>query len=91
MFAYQYITRPGNGYGGYVVNDCTNTVFIRATSESDTLLLREWLGKGDRARGRAILDSEGISLPTVSLNPAQYNAMVSPMCTHEQRAYTKGH
>lgn len=89
MFAIQYINRPGIGYGGYVVNDGTHTVFIKATTSNDTGHLFNWLGNGDIARGRDIERDYSLALPPVFLNPRQYNDMVNGMYTHTAIAYTK--
>lgn len=89
MFALQYMTRPGTGYGGYVVNDGSNTVFIKATTPSDRGTLYRWLGNGDMAKGRDMANSPAcFSMPDVSLNPAQYNAIVNPMPIHSACAYS---
>lgn len=89
MFALQYVDRPGTGYGGYVVNDGTHTVFIAASTSSDIGKLYRWLGKGDMAKGRDEYHSNALTLPDVSLNAAQYNAMVNPMSKGNEVTYTK--
>jgi hypothetical protein len=89
VFAIQYVDRPGNGYGGYVVNDGTHTVFIAATTSSDIGKLYRWLGKGDMAKGRDEYQSDALTLPSVSLNPMQYNDMVNPMSKGNEVAYIK--
>lgn len=88
MFAIQYVNRPGTGYGGYVVNDGSNTVFIKATTPVDTRRLYVWLGNGDSVKGKDIHNIHALILPNVILNPAQYNAMVNPMPTHDTKAYS---
>lgn len=88
-FAIQYINRPGTGYGGYVVNDGTNTVFVKATTPNDTRRLYVWLGNGNDIEGKRIANSsEALTLPNVMLNPAQYNVMVGSMPTHDVKAFT---
>jgi len=88
VFAIQYVNRPGTGYGGYVVNDGSNTVFIKATTESDTRRLYVWLGNGDAVKGRGIANTHSLCLPSVVLNPAQYNTMIGGMCTPDIKAYS---
>lgn len=88
-FAYQYITRPGNGYGGYVVNDGTHSVFIPSTSESDRVRLHKWIGNGDIGKGRDMVNS-ALAMPTVTLNPAQYNALVITFNDYTKTSFVKG-
>ena len=91
--AIQYMDRPnspsGAYYGGYCVNDGTNTVFISTRGASNLFPVYEWLGKGDRGKGRDIYKT-ALVMPSVTLNAKQYNALVCTIPTHEQRAYTKG-
>lgn len=79
-FAIQYINRPGNGYGIYLVNDGVNYYSVKATSINDTASLYKWLGNGDMARGKALVSSaKCFSMPAVFLNPAQYNSLVAQL------------
>lgn len=88
MFAIQYVNRPGTGYGGFIVNDGSNTVFIKATTPVDTRRLYTWLGNGDSIKGKGIANTHALTLPNVVLNPAQYNAMVGGMSTYDVKAYS---
>ncbi len=88
MFAIQYVNRPGNGYGGYIVHDDKGLVFVKATSSNDTRALYVWLGKGDAIRGRDLLN-DAFQMPSITLNPAQYNAMVVDMPLHTERSFVK--
>lgn len=88
MFALQYINRPGNGYGGYVVHDDKGIVFVKATSATDIRPLYLWLGNGDDIKGRDMMRN-AFSMPSVVLNPAQYNAMVCGMPLHTERSFVK--
>lgn len=88
IFAVQYVTRPGNGYGGYVVHDDKGLVFIPATSASDIAPLYKWIGNGDMVKGRNAMD-DAFSMPSVSLNPAQYNSMVNQLVKHTTRSFVK--
>jgi hypothetical protein len=83
-FAMQYITRPGIGYGGFMVNDGSNTTFIPSTSANSTPTLYKWIGNGDMARGRALsTGSECLSMPSVTLNPAQYNSLIGTLSDYK--------
>lgn len=88
MFAMQYVDRPGNGYGGYVIHDDKGLVFIAATSSSDIRRVYVWIGKGDAIKGRDMA-RDAFSMPSVVLNAAQYNAMVNPMTKHNERSFVK--
>ena len=88
MFAIQYINRPGNGHGGYIVHDDKGLVFIKATSSNDIRPLHAWLGNGNANKGRDMI-RDAFSMPSVILNPAQYNALVCDMYTNEQRSFVK--
>jgi hypothetical protein len=91
--AIQYMDRPnspsGAYYGGYCINDGTNTVFVSTRSASNLFPVYEWLGNGDRNKGRVVYDS-ALVMPSVTLNAKQYNALVCTLPTHTQRAFTKG-
>lgn len=91
--AIQYMDRPnspgGAYYGGYCINDGHNTVFVQTGSMNNMHPVYEWLGNGDRNKGRDIYNS-ALCMPSVTLNAKQYNALVCTLPTHEQRAYTKG-
>jgi len=91
--AIQYMDRPNspNGayYGGYCVNDGSNTVFIETRAANNLLPVYAWLGNGDRAIGREVYKT-ALVMPSVTLNAKQYNTLVCSIPTHEQRAYSKG-
>jgi hypothetical protein len=87
VFALQYINRPGNGYGGYIVHDDKGLVFIAAAS-SDIRRVYVWVGNGDANKGRELMN-DAFSMPNVMLNPAQYNAMVCGMPLHTERSFVK--
>lgn len=89
MFAIQYITRPGQYYGGYMVNDGTHCVFIPCTTPSDRIRLYKWIGNGDIGMGRDMVD-KALAMPDVSLNPAQYNALVITFDDYTNVAFVKG-
>lgn len=77
-FAIQFINRPGLYHGGYVINDGTHTTFVSTGGEGNTFPLYEWLGNGDKGIGRDIARGEGcFSIPSVILNPAQYNSLIA--------------
>lgn len=88
MFALQYVDRPGNGYGGYVIHDDKGLVFIAATSSSDIRRVYVWVGNGDANKGRDAM-CEAFSMPNVMLNAKQYNDMVNPMTKHNERSFVK--
>lgn len=92
--AIQYMDRPngpsGTVYGGYCINDGTNTVFVSTRGASNLFPVYEWLGNGDRNKGRDVYRT-ALTMPSVTLNAQQYNALVTTIPTHTQRAYTKGH
>lgn len=88
MFAIQYINRPGNGHGGYIIHDDRGLVFIKATSSNNILPVYTWLGNGDPNKGRHIM-RDAFSMPSVILNPAQYNAMVCDMTLCTERVFIK--
>lgn len=82
------MNRPGTGYGGYVVNDGTQCVFIKATTASDRGSLHRWLGNGDINKGRDMTNSPAcFSMPDVFLNPKQYNDIVNPMPLHSSVSF----
>jgi hypothetical protein len=88
VFALQYVDRPGNGYGGYVVHDDKGLVFISATSASDIRRVYVWIGKGDAIKGRDMA-RDAFSMPSVVLNAKQYNDMINPMTKHNERSFVK--
>lgn len=90
MFAIQYVNRPGNGHGGFVVNDGSHTVFVPACTQVDTRRLYTWLGNGDSLQGERLYNSPvRLSMPAVMLNPAQYNTLVGSMVMHDVQAFIK--
>ena len=91
----QYMDRPnspsGAYYGGYCINDGTNTVFIETRSMDNLLPVYKWLGNGTANTGRDYLrDNPPLYMPSVTLNAKQYNALVTTLPTGEQRAFVKG-
>ncbi len=88
MFAIQYVNRPGNGYGGYIVHDDRGLVFIKATSANNIHPLYVWLGNGNANKGRDMM-RDAFSMPSIVLNPAQYNELVKDVTLHTQRVFIK--
>ena len=90
-FALQYITRPGTGYGGYLVNDGKHRVWVPAVLPTDTAKLHSWLGNGNSAMGMdAMRSSACLSMPDVILNPAQYNTLVATCSEYTRVKMHKG-
>lgn len=91
--AIQYMDRPnspgGASYGGYCINDGSNTVFIETRAMNNLFPVYEWLGNGDRAKGREVY-RDVLSMPSVTLNAKQYNSLVCTLPTGEQRSISKG-
>lgn len=94
MFSLQYMSRPpigGSVYGGYCINDGTNTVFIVTGAMDNLTPVYRWLGNGTVATGRDYYrDNPPLVMPSVVLNAKQYNALVCTLPTDEQRGFTKG-
>lgn len=90
MFAIQHVNRPGQYFGGFIINDGTHTVFVPAVSPSDRAKLNTWLGKGDKDRGRDECNAYGLSMPDVVLNPKQYNDLVKGCSLYSDVEYGKG-
>ncbi|QNN99107.1 hypothetical protein SEA_FAUST_273 [Streptomyces phage Faust] len=93
--ALQYMDRPnskgGAVYGGYCINDGTNTVFIETKGQDNLVPVYRWLGNGTVNVGRDYMrDNPPLSMPTVVLNAQQYNALVTTLPTDTQRAFKKG-
>lgn len=90
-FAIQFITRPkapnGMGYGAYLVNDGTCTFAITSDDRGQRQTLYVWLGHGNAGKGRDVYD-KALTLPSVTLNAAQYNTIVSTYDNERGHAFT---
>jgi hypothetical protein len=94
VFVIQYVDRPndpsGNAMGGYLVNDGHNTVFISTGTPNNRGKLFEYVGNGDKAKGRDMV-RDCISMPSFTINARQYNGMVCDIPTDEQRVFKGNH
>lgn len=88
MFAIQYVNRPGNGHGGYMVHDDRGMVWVKTTNPADIRPLHVWLGNGNAVLGKDLMRN-AFSMPSVVLNAAQYNELVRDMPLHTSRSFVK--
>lgn len=76
----QYITRPnaknGATYGAYLVNVDNDIVIVPCNSGRDITKLWSYLGNGNKGVGKDRAKSF-CSMPDMTLNPAQYNSLVT--------------
>jgi hypothetical protein len=86
VFAIQHLSRPklpnGQKPGIFLVNDGSNTVAITSNGSASVNALYHWLGNGDENKGRVIGESSDcLTLPSLSINAQQYNALVTSLPT----------
>jgi hypothetical protein len=72
--------------GGYLVNDGTHTVFVDTHTQDNTTPLYIYLGIGDTHKGKSVYES-ALIMPSMVINAAQYNALVSSMPNDSQEVF----